>query len=398
MARQVLHIHLDGFFVAVERARRPELVGQPIVIGGRADGAGRVAAVSAEAGAVGVCMGLPLREAATRCPGAHFLPGNLDAYGEVAEAADALVRRAFSRVEWVSLDEAYVDATDLRPDMGKLVTATEAIRAALRRELGLPAACGIGASKITARVASHLARPSGLLYVLPGYDARFLAPLAIDVLPGLPQSLRESLASCGVRLATLGDLACLSDDVINGLVSCEKTRGSEVTLWRRLASGDDDRVVLGSPVPRVVAVQTKLEGAFVGVDGLASRVQDLARDLASELGRRRLLARQLTVRATDVTDAMHNGTVILTMATSSATALAAAAATALRRALGWPRSVTALSVRASSLCAWDAQPPLFPARDVKPQRAPRTRVARSLRDLERILLVAGDRPLTRRAS
>jgi DNA polymerase-4 len=388
MMPQILHIDLDGFFVAVERSRHPELWGEPVVIGGRPDSVGRVAAASVEARAADVSVGLPLREAAQRCPAARFLPGDLDEYGQVADAADAILRRAFAGVEWVSLDEAYVDAASLRPGVGGLVAATEGIQAALRDELQVPASCGLGGSKITARVASHLARPSGLIYVLPSYDRRFLAPLAIALLPGLPESLRASLISRGIE--TIGDLAGLSDDAV--------AASAELALWRRLASGDDDRVVVGSPCPRAVSVHITLEGAVVDADGLARRVRELARDLASQLGARRLLARQLTVRAVDIAQATHTGTISLTTAASSPTVLAGAAVRALQRALAWSRSVTRVSVRASSLCPGDLQPSLFASRDLQSRNGPRARTARGFRDLERILLAAGDRTLTRRAS
>ncbi|MPZ18603.1 MAG: hypothetical protein GEV06_11920 [Luteitalea sp.] len=388
MARQILHVDLNGFFVAVERARQPELRGQPLVIGGRRDGTGRVAAVSAEARSAGVYVGLRLCDAAQRCPAAHFLPGDLEAYGEVADAADAILRKAFTRVEWLSLDEAYVDAASLRSGVGGLVVATEAIQEALRDELQIAASCGIGVSKITARVASRLARPSGLLYVLPGYDRRFLAPLAIELLSGLPESLRASLISRGAE--TIGDLAGLSDDAV--------AASTDLVLWRRLASGDDDRAVVGSVCPRGVSVQATLDGAFMDAAALAGRVRELARDLASQLGTRRLLARQLTVRVVDIAQARYTGMISVTPAASSPTMLAGAAVTALHRALGWSRSVTRLSVRASSLCHGDAQPSLFAGRDLPSRCRSRAPTTRGFRELERILLAAGDRTLTRRVS
>ncbi|MGH9160436.1 MAG: hypothetical protein ACRD2X_10705, partial [Vicinamibacteraceae bacterium] len=199
---------------------------------------------------------------------------------------------------------------------------------------------------------------------------------------------RPSLIARGVE--TIGGLADLSDDAVAASV--------ELALWRRLASGDDDRPVIGSACPRAVSVHAALDGALVGVDGLAGHVCELAGNLASQLTAGGWLARQLTVRVVDITHAAHSGTISLATAVSSGTLLAGAAVTALRQALSWSRSVTRLSVRASSLCLSDLQPSLFARADRRSRSQSCGRTARGFRDLERILSAAGDRTLTRRAS
>ena len=90
----VLHVDLDQFIAAVEIARRPELRGRPVVVGGAGDPTQRavVATASYEAREFGVHSGMPLRTAAKKCPDAVFLPSDPPAYDKVSERVMATLR------------------------------------------------------------------------------------------------------------------------------------------------------------------------------------------------------------------------------------------------------------------------------------------------------------------
>src|SRR3954454_15393570 len=200
----IAHIDLDSFFVAVECARRPGLSGRPVVIGGTPGSRGLVAAVSREARRAGVRPGMRLDAAALRCPDAVFLDGAFDAYLEASARVDAIVRRATAEIEWVSIDELFAapaGSTDAA------LAAVERIQHDLR-SIGLAAACGLARSKVVARSASRLAHPRGLVHILDGYEARFLSPLKIEMLPDLDAGVARRLRASGVR--RIGHLARLA--------------------------------------------------------------------------------------------------------------------------------------------------------------------------------------------
>src|SRR4029077_9551989 len=119
---------------------------------------------------------------------------------------DAVLRRASPDVEWLSIDEAVLALQDIGAQQA--VTVVESIRSAIHA-LGFDAACGIGRSKVVARIAAQLGRPRGLVHVLDGYEARFLAPLKIEMLPGIDPALSRRLRAAGVR--RLGQIAKLSE-------------------------------------------------------------------------------------------------------------------------------------------------------------------------------------------
>ena len=125
-----VHVDLDSFFVAVERARRPALIGRPVVIGGRPGSRGMVAAASREARRCGVRAGMPLAQASVRCPEGTFLDGAFDAYFEASLEVDEILRRETPEIEWQSIDEVFLGLPPgSRPNaaMKKAVETTERI-------------------------------------------------------------------------------------------------------------------------------------------------------------------------------------------------------------------------------------------------------------------------------
>src|SRR6185503_12691917 len=175
------------------------------IVGAGPDGSGIVAAASAEARAAGVRAGQSILAARRACPSGVFRAGDLDAYARFSEDVTSILLAASRRVERPSADEAYVDLTREDDRATAPVAAAEAIKDEIQRRLGLDASLGLASSRLAARVASTWARPRGLLVVLPGYEASFLARQPLCFLPDLPPHLEKALEQAG--LVTLGQVA-----------------------------------------------------------------------------------------------------------------------------------------------------------------------------------------------
>jgi DNA polymerase-4 len=215
-ARSILHIDLDPFFVSVERSLDASLRGRPLIVGGNEDGSGIVAAASDEARAKGVRAGQPITVARRLCPDGVYRPGDLDTYARVSEDVTGLLLSASRRVERPSADEAYVDLTRESPSSPTPVAVAESLKDELQRRLGLDASLGLATTRLAARVASTWARPRGLLVVLPGYEASFLARQPLCFLPDLPPHLEKALEQAGH--VTLGQVAACEPGALEALV------------------------------------------------------------------------------------------------------------------------------------------------------------------------------------
>ena len=116
--RSILHVDLDAFFVAVEVARNPELLGKAVVVGGAPGGRGVVATASYEARKFGVHSAMPIRTAVRLAPHAIYLRGDYTEYVRVSRLFHAILHRYSPLVESGGLDEAYIDVTGCEPLVG----------------------------------------------------------------------------------------------------------------------------------------------------------------------------------------------------------------------------------------------------------------------------------------
>ena len=217
LPRSILHVDLDAFFVAVEVARRPELRGLPVIVGGDPRGRrGVVATASYEARKFGVHSAMPIATAVRLAPDAVYLRGDYAEYVRVSRLFHAILADYSPLVESGGLDEAYIDVTGCEPLVGSPQQAAATMRARIRSELGLAASVGIAPAKVVAKVASDRAKPDGVCYVPHGTEAAFLAPMPLRALPMLGPSLEKKLTGLGVT--TLGQLAALPEASLTALL------------------------------------------------------------------------------------------------------------------------------------------------------------------------------------
>ena len=233
--RTVFHLDMDAFFVSVEELFDPSLKGKAVVVGGQAHERGVVSAASYEARKFGVHSALPLRTAYKLCPHAIFVDGHPPRYREYSEKVLQILNKFSPLVEMASIDEAYLDMTGTERLYGPPFRAAHLLRQAVKSATQLNCSIGIGSSRLIAKVASDQAKPSGILWVQPGAEARFLAPLDVRRLPGVGKVTEERLHSYGIR--KVGDLAKLDASFLEekfgkwGLALAGKGRGLDAGGW-----------------------------------------------------------------------------------------------------------------------------------------------------------------------
>src|SRR5579864_4714964 len=235
LQRTIFHVDMDAFFVSVEELYDPSLKGKPVVVGGQRDERGVVSAASYAARKFGVHSAMPLRTAAKLCPHAIFVDGHPERYRECSAKVFAVLNTFSPLVEMASIDEAYLDMTGTRRLHGPPLQAAHGLHKKVKAETQLNCSVGIGASRLIAKVSSAKAKPNGVLWVIPGQEAKFLAPLDVRDIPGVGKVMEQNLHALGIH--QVADLARLEDDVLEerfgkwGLALAGKARGEDAGGW-----------------------------------------------------------------------------------------------------------------------------------------------------------------------
>ena len=226
---------MDAFFVSVEELFDPSLKGKPVVVGGRAQDRGVVSAASYAARKFGVHSAMPLRTAYKLCPQAIFVEGHRARYMEYSEKVFEVLEKFSPRVEMASIDEAYLDLTGTERLLGPPLAAAARLHEAVKRATDLNCSIGAATSRLVAKIASDQAKPNGILWIVPGEEARFLAPLEVRKIPGVGKVTEKNLHACGIR--KVGDLAALDEEFLEdrfgkwGLALAGKSRGEDAGGW-----------------------------------------------------------------------------------------------------------------------------------------------------------------------
>ncbi len=233
----ILHVDMDAFFVSVELLERPELRGKPVIVGGQPNQRGVVTAASYEARKFGVHSAMPLRTAGRLCPHAVYLDGHHAKYSEWSDRVATILAKFSPIVEMVSIDEAYLDLSGTERLHGPPLAATDNLLRTITRTTGLPCSGGLATTRLVAKVASDQAKPRGLLWVAPGSEARFLAPLSVRKIPGIGEVTERALRALSIE--TVEQLAAQS------LEKLEKVFGQWGTaLYRKARGGDSYEFVI----------------------------------------------------------------------------------------------------------------------------------------------------------
>jgi DNA polymerase-4 len=295
--RRIIHIDLDAFYASVEQLRRPELRGQPVIVGGADLGDGRaqlargvVSAASYEARVYGVHSAMPLRTALRLCPHAKVVPVDFRAYRAASASVFAIARDYTPLIEPLSLDEAFLDVTGSVRRFGPAAHIAAQMRDRILDECGLHASFGVATGKTVAKVASELRKPRGFVVVEPGQEAAFLAPLPLRALPGLGPATEEALRS-GFGITTLGQLAALQPDVLQRRIGQVHGR----SVWERARGIDSSPVVLPGR-PRSISREETFWADVDSRPALHDRLGTLSADVGARLRKGGWTARTVTIK------------------------------------------------------------------------------------------------------
>jgi DNA polymerase-4 len=292
MNRTYFHLDMDAFFVSVEELFDPSLKGKPVVVGGRPNERGVVSAASYAARKFGVHSAMPLRTAYKMCPQAIFVEGHRERYREYSGRVFEVLKQFTPTVEMASIDEAYLDLTGTQRLHGPPLEAAHKLHAAVHRATNLNCSIGVAASRMVAKVASDQAKPNGVLWIMPGQEANFLAPLDVRKIPGVGKVTERNLHACGIR--KVGDLAKLDSSFLKsrfgewGLALAGKSRGEDAGGWF-----DEE---IGEGGPKSISHEHTFSVDTADAPTLDAMLVRLAEMVARRLRDHRLFARTIQIK------------------------------------------------------------------------------------------------------
>jgi DNA polymerase IV len=344
--RRILHCDMDCFYAAVHARDDPSLRGQPLVIGGRPEGRGVVAAASYEVRRFGVHSAMPSSRAARLCPQAIFLPPDFPRYRRESEEIFRIFRSFTPLVQAVSIDEAYLDVSDYLGRWGSATGVAKEIRRRVREERGLTVSIGVAPNRLLAKIASDFDKPDGLTVVRPRAVEEFLAPLPVRRLHGVGPATEKALEALGVR--TVADLRGVP---LDRLVARFGRHGQ---VLHDFARGIDERQVTTHRERKSLGKETTFGSDLSDLSEMQAVIDRLAGSVAESLERRSIAGCTVTlkVRYDDFTTLTRSATRGLPVA--SAEEIAGIARELLRATEAEARPVRLLGVTVSKLSGEDA--------------------------------------------
>jgi DNA polymerase-4 len=342
----VAHLDLDAFYAAVEELENPALRSQPLIVGGDPRGRGVVATANYVARGFGIHSAMSAAEAIRRCPHAVFVRPRHAVYREYSRHVWSTVRGVVPTVEQTGIDEGYLDLGEVARHFLEARAVAEAVQTSVRGATSLTCSLGVAPCKVVAKIGSDARKPGGLVVVVPGQEASFLAPLDVRKLPGVGPKAEERLRAAGI--VTVGELAALSDGDLRRLLP-----GTVGTVLRDRARGIDPRGLEQGTERISISVENTFERDLVERELLYHELRGMAREVAEQLQKRGQVARTVTTKLRYADFSIRSRSTSLDVGIDDAEQIAALACRLLDRGLkDRPGALRLVGVGVSGLVAF----------------------------------------------
>jgi DNA polymerase-4 len=284
---------MDAFYASIEERDHPELQGQPIIVGGRAEHRGVVSAANYPARKFGVHSAMPMKTARQLCPQAHFFPVRMIDYAEVSQSLQKIFRKYTPLVEPLSLDEAFLDVSGSQLLFGNGREIAASIKQEVRHNLQLIASVGVAPNKFLAKIASDADKPDGLVVVEPDKIQEFLDPLPVSRVWGIGKMATQRFNRLGIQ--TISQVRVLEPKILTELFGEQGLH-----LWN-LSQGLDERAVIPERQAKSISRETTFSSDVNDLEILRIILMDLVEDVSRRLRKNKLRGKtiQLKIRYDD---------------------------------------------------------------------------------------------------
>lgn len=286
--RRIIHVDMDAFFASVEQRDFSEYQGKPLIVGGQPDSRGVVAACSYEARQFGIRSAMSCAKAYRLCPQAIFVSPRFEVYREASNHIRQVFATYTPLIEPLSLDEAYLDVTNVYQQYGSATELALIIRKQIKAELNLNASAGISYNKFLAKIASDMNKPNGQFVVRPEQALDFIASLPIGRFFGVGRVTEQKMKKVGIH--TGADLQTKTLDEL------EHDFGNRGDYYYRLARGIDERSVVNHRERKSVGKESTYAEDLLELDAITNRVLGLSERVYALLEKRELTPKTITLK------------------------------------------------------------------------------------------------------
>lgn len=288
LVRKIIHVDMDAFYAAVEQRDHPAYRGKPVIVGGDPNKRGVVSTCSYEARRFGIHSAMPTRQAYKLCPQGIFIPPEFSKYQAVSRQVRAIFLRYTPIIEPLSLDEAYLDMTDIATSPGQVVQLARNLLYDILRETHLTASAGVSYNKFLAKVASDFHKPFGLTVVSPSRAQAFIDVLPIRRFYGVGPATEKAMNDLGVF--TGADLRSMS------LETLVHHFGKSGDYFYQICRGIDDRPVCAERERKSLSVEETFERDLVDMEQIRYHLARLVRRLWLEMKGMKISGRRVTLK------------------------------------------------------------------------------------------------------
>lgn len=293
MGRIILHVDMNCFYASVEQAYQPELKGKPLAIAGNPkERRGIIVTSSYEARAKGIYTTMNVGQAIKLCPELIILPPDFTKYKSASVEMFNILKSYTYLVEPVSIDEGYMDITEISKERHPLEIAKE-IQQRILHQLDLPCSIGIAPNKFLAKTASDMKKPLGITVLRIRDIPEKLWPKPVIEMHGVGKSTAKKLE--GINIHTIFDLAHCEEHKIKQLL------GKNGVRLRNRANGIDEREVDPNSIYETKSVgnSTTLPFDETDIKIIEKTFQTLAKKVADRLKAKQLCGSTITIQIRD---------------------------------------------------------------------------------------------------
>lgn len=292
MERRIIHLNVADFAVAVERLTDARLRGRPVIVANQGLSRALVYDMSEEAYRSGVRKGMLAQRAKRICRDAVVTPPRPLRY----EQAMRLYRK--TTLPFTPLIESgetdghiFLDVTATGKLFGPPMDIAWKIRKRMRRESGIDPIWAVAPNKLVAKAATRMVKPDGEYIVAGGEETDFIAPMPLNLLPGI--EIDDLRRFADFNLTRAGEAAALS------MAQLHTAFGNRARFLHDTVRGLDDSPVSAiGDQPPTIRINRLLDTDTNDGRLLSAALYGMVERAGKKLRGRRLTARRIAVRVT----------------------------------------------------------------------------------------------------